>query len=226
MHGARPPERSCQTIWNNGGGVLNDFDGIGTATVTLRDINSNILFVGTIVGPNGGGIGVLNVLPEVNGVKYIFLSNITNLACGAAPDILWRHIQVEAASLVDFEWTCGAFNLTAQFDSPDTTPTLVNGILTQTATSSPAILTFTSDYEFNGVIRTNLAADFSSLNITNNSQIVVTRTTAANTKWLLPFVTFVDKPVMTFASQCEGEPIIWRNAKGEFVPTEYLTECE
>ncbi len=47
-----------------------------------------------------------------------------------------------------------------------------------------------------------------------------------NTKWLIPFVTFVDDPVMTFASKCEDEDVIWRNIHGEFVPTEYLVECE
>ncbi len=212
-------------LWNNGGGNVNDSDGLASATVTLRDSALNILYTGTLIGANGGAVQSLNNIGKIDNVRYLFLSNITSLTGSASPDILWRNIQMEAAALTDFIWSCGDFSLKARFDSPDVAPTIVNGVLNQIPTASPATLTFTSSHEFSGFIKTNRPNDFSSLNITNGTQITVTNT-GVNAKWLIPYVTFVDDPIMTFASKCEGEDVIWRNANGEFVPTEYLVECE
>lgn len=40
-------------LWNNGGGNVNDFDGIGTALATILDGNANVLWQGNLVAGNG-----------------------------------------------------------------------------------------------------------------------------------------------------------------------------
>ena len=79
---------------NNGGGVLNDSDGIGTATVQVLDSNGSVLFSGQLVAGNGGSTFRTSFPDALDDVARVRLSNITNLAPAvAAPDIIWRELR-------------------------------------------------------------------------------------------------------------------------------------
>ncbi|GAA3750320.1 hypothetical protein GCM10022239_27020 [Leifsonia bigeumensis] len=80
-------------LWNNGGGILTDEDGIGGALVEVFDASDNLLWSGPLTAGNGGGIFVTAFPSPLDGVSTVRLSQITNLGTAAAPDIIWRELQ-------------------------------------------------------------------------------------------------------------------------------------
>lgn len=83
-------------LWNQGGGDLNDADGLGpTTVVTLLDAANAVLFSGNLNAGNGGP-PFTTLLPSggiANGVKTVRLSSLGKLtSSGVAP--LWREFQL------------------------------------------------------------------------------------------------------------------------------------
>lgn len=79
-------------LFNNGGGILTDFDGIGTAMVEVFDPSDAQLFSGTLIGGNGANPFDLEFDPPLTNVSRVRLSEITNLCCHSAPFIIWREL--------------------------------------------------------------------------------------------------------------------------------------
>ncbi|MGH8547840.1 MAG: VPLPA-CTERM sorting domain-containing protein [Methylococcales bacterium] len=80
------------SLYNNGGGILTDFDGIGSALVEVFDSSSTLLFSGALNAGNGAA-PFDTVFPAVlDNVAKVRLSQITNLPGGSAPDIIWREL--------------------------------------------------------------------------------------------------------------------------------------
>ena len=80
-------------LFNNGGGNLSDFDGIGTALVEVFDPAGTVLFSGSLNAGNGSAGFRTNFPAPLDNVARVRLSNITNLPGAAAPDIIWREFR-------------------------------------------------------------------------------------------------------------------------------------
>lgn len=79
-------------LHNNGGGILSDRDGIGTALVEVFDPVDTLLFSGNLNAGNGGA-PFDTVLPgTLANVARVRISTITNLTGNPAPDIIWREL--------------------------------------------------------------------------------------------------------------------------------------
>jgi hypothetical protein len=83
-------------LWNQGGGVLTDSDGLGpTTVVTLLDAANTVLFTGNLNAANGGA-PFTTLIPGggvANGVTTVRLSSLGKLSpSGVAP--LWREFQL------------------------------------------------------------------------------------------------------------------------------------
>lgn len=111
-------------LWNQGGGILNDNDGLRPPTqVTLFDNGGTPIFgpVGLNAG-NGGAIfnTAVSGLPGLNGVRRMRLTNIAATSAGGARP-LWRNIALQLAYRSVLTWNCPPATVTATIaDSYDT----------------------------------------------------------------------------------------------------------
>ncbi len=239
-------------LWNNAGGSVNDEDGIGTAVATLLDADGNILWQGALVAGNGGAIFTTNLngtANEINGVRVLRLSNITNLgthkhtwqhhpdrwsAVGrrrcfggltngseAAPNILWRDINFRLRYSAIITWACPLGTIRGYVEGLDAGLTLGAGTLVQT--NGPHTITFKSQVAFNGTIVTNRPANFSSLTITNGSVITVSGNQTNN--FVVNF-TFPENAVLSpvFGTLCDGV-MTWYDTGGNVVPAAQIKDC-
>jgi hypothetical protein len=80
-------------LYNQAGGILNDQDGIGTATVEVFDSSDNLLFSGALNAGNGAAPFDTVFPAPLDNVSRVRLSAITiQVARSNAP--LWRELQV------------------------------------------------------------------------------------------------------------------------------------
>lgn len=81
-------------LWNQGGGNLSDFDGLG---VFVADFYAGVTLLSTLntSGANGGAPQnlLLPALAEVNGVDRVVLRNLAKLGAGTVSP-LWRELQL------------------------------------------------------------------------------------------------------------------------------------
>lgn len=211
-------------LWNNAGGSVNDEDGIGTAVATLLDADGNILWQGALVAGNGGAIFTANLngtANEINGVRVLRLSNITNLGTQAAPNILWRDINFRLRYSAIITWACPLGTIRGNVEGLDAGLTLGAGTLVQT--NGPHTITFKSQVAFNGTIVTNRPANFSSLTITNGSVITVSGNQTNN--FVVNF-TFPENAVLSpvFGTLCDGV-MTWYDTGGNVVPAAQIKDC-
>lgn len=211
-------------LWNNGGGSVNDEDGIGTAVATLLDADGNILWQGALVAGNGGAIFTTNLngtANEINGVRVLRLSNITNLGTQAAPNILWRDINFRLRYSAIITWACPLGTIRGYVEGLDAGLTLGAG--TPVQTNGPHTITFKSQVAFNGTIVTNRPANFSSLAITNESVITVSGNQTNN--FVVNF-TFPENAVLSpvFGTLCDGV-MTWYDTGGNVVPAAQIKDC-
>lgn len=115
-------------IYNQGGGNLNDSDGLGGATITFLDPGAVVLATGTLIAGNGGApfTFLLPAGATVNNVATVRMTNLTkvNPAAGVAP--LWREFQALQLNSV---YSCRTPNGVLHWYDPDGTEVLVTDIV-------------------------------------------------------------------------------------------------
>lgn len=81
-------------LWNNGGNILNDADGMGAFTFELFNA-ANVSVAGpfNVVGSNGGSLAPTNVYPiaaapGLDGVRRIRITNMTSLSHGIPTNLV------------------------------------------------------------------------------------------------------------------------------------------
>jgi hypothetical protein len=81
-------------LWNQGGGNLSDFDGLGpTTTVTFLDAALVPLFSTTLNAANGGAPTTTLLPSQLDGVAFVELSTLGKLTAGSVAP-LWREFQI------------------------------------------------------------------------------------------------------------------------------------
>lgn len=216
-------------LWNNGGGNLNDGDGIGTALVTLLDGAGAQLWQGNLVAGNGGAIFTtelngVSIANQINGIRRMRLQNITNLA-GGAPDILWRNINLRLTYLATLTFVCGPNTITATVEGVNAGLAIPGaGLITQT--NGPHTLTFSSLRPFTGSIVTNRPADFSQTTNIQSGTVVTMIGNHANTQFQMNFEARnpSDQAQPAFGMICDGVAI-WYDTNGEPVDATELVDC-
>lgn len=161
-------------LWNNGGGVLTDQDGLSNATIAeLYDNSGTLIFAGNLAAGNGGGVFVTNVsaFPGLDGVKRLRLRNLRRQVASTVSPI-WRDINLQLAYESTITWTCGDLVVTALVQG--TLGNLTIGATNLVQTNGPHTMTFAANFPFNGTITTNRPADFSTLAVTNGTVVTVT----------------------------------------------------
>ncbi len=213
-------------LWNNGGGNVNDFDGIGTALATILDGNANVLWQGNLVAGNGGAIFVtelngVSLANQINGIRVLRLSNITNLPGAAAPDILWRNIDFRLTYVATMTWVCPQGTVVADIVGVNSGITLGAGTLTQT--NGPHTLTFRSNKVFNATIVTNRPANFSTLTVTNGTVLTITGN-QINNFVLNPQFRDDQSATPVFGMLCNGV-MTWYDSNGNPVAAANIEDC-
>lgn len=205
-------------LYNSGGGILNDGDGIDTATATLLDGAGVVLWQGPLNANNGTNVDITPV-PFLNGVRVLRLTNIVGLP-GAAPDILWRNINLHIRYQALITWTCCDKTVTGFVEGINNgiTFTAVTGNLVQV--NGPHTITFNSTTPFNAVITTNQPASFSTLNITNGTVVTV----SGNRNQTFRIDGQFEDTFPAFAMVCD-DTVEYQSVTGAVIPTNQLFEC-
>lgn len=213
-------------LWNNGGAVLTDADGLGPTTIVELFDNLGVSIFGptNLVAGNGGAIFSTNVagLPGLNGVRRMRLTNVVGIPGGSNPGPLWRNISLFEAYLATITWDCPPNQVVATVNGLNAGLAIGAGTLTQT--NGPHTLTFDSPTAFTGTIVTNNPGNFSTLAVTNGT--VVTLTGNAVNQFVVNYTFPVDISAAepAFGMLCDGV-VKWYNAAGVEVNASLLVDC-
>lgn len=159
-------------LWNNHGFNHWDADGIGSATLEVRDSGNNLLFTGPLVTANGTAPTTTNFPTTLNDVKTFKLVNLQKINPVGAPNIGIREIQLVQTYEATATWNCGGDVVTALIEGANDGVNLVGSTLTQT--NGPHTFTFTAPPGYSGQINTDTPGAFSQLGVTNGAVITVT----------------------------------------------------
>lgn len=215
-------------LWNNGGGILTDNDGLGPGTIVeLFDPLDNLLVSGPLNALNGGGPTdtVLAGAPYGAVAKYR-LRNLMKLNVGTVKP-LWRDIRLVQAYHAVATWTCPPITITA--DILSTTDSLVGGITfpapgLMTQTNGPHSFTFNSPDPFTATISAANPGDFSTLAITNGTVVTVSGN-HANAPFSIEFTTDLDDAARpAFGMRCDDQTV-WYDEAGNVIAPELLRDC-
>lgn len=213
-------------LWNNGGSILNDADGLGAAVmVTLFDDIGTAIFGPTaLTAGNGGAIFVtpVSALPGLNGVRRMRLTNIVGIPGGSNPGPLWRNINLQLAYHAVMTWDCPPVAITAEIDGALAGLTVGPGTLTQT--NGPHTLTFDSAEAFTGTIVTNNPGNFSTLAITNGTVVTLTGNAVNQFDVDFSLPSIVPTQLPAFGMLCDGA-VVWYDSLGLQVNPVLLIDC-
>jgi hypothetical protein len=211
-------------LWNQGGSILSDNDGLSPLTVVeLYDITDTLIFTSNLNAGNGGAIfsTVVSAFPGLDGVAKLRLRNLGKISTsGASP--LWRNIDLQLAYHAVMTWDCPPVQVAA--DVNGALAGLAVGVGTLTQTNGPHTLAFSSAEPFTGTIVTNNPGNFSTLAITNGT--VVTLTGNAVNQFDVDFTlpSIVPTQLPAFGMLCDGA-VVWYDSQGLQVNPVLLTDC-
>lgn len=214
-------------IFHGGGGILNDGDGVASATLVVRDSALGVLFSGPIVSGNSGAGFVTDFSPPgpFGNLRHFDLEDIATFG-GGAPNTHIREVQILQRWAADIVYTCPPFTMTGH--AVATTDTQAGGITMPAGqlnqTNGPHDITWDIPASITGTITTDNPGNFSTMTIMDGTVLTVSgnQNNAFSVQWDVDDLD--DAALPATGMICDGE-VMWFTTEGDEIDTALLRDC-